>query len=343
MQNSLLMKLLITGGTGFLGRHLVWLAASMGAEVIFTGRKAQAAKEVISLAKGKVNWQPLEHGSDTAANTLMELARGVDAIVHCAGLSSPWGQKAAFHQANVISTQEVLAAGHANKVQRLVHISTPSLYFDFSDRLNIREDYALPRAVNHYAQTKKTAETLIRDNPLPQTVIMRPRALFGPWDQTLLPRLLRVMAQGPIPLMRGGKAMVDLTYIDNATHAIWLALTRWLPHALATYNIANGEPRAIQDILSLVAREFGIPLRTRRIPWPVISLLARLLELQARLSSGDEPLLTRYSVGVLAFSQTLNIDAITQDLGYFPKVSVEAGIARHAEWWRSQQLGKTAP
>lgn len=331
------MKLVITGGTGFLGRHLVWRAAAEGAEVVFTGRDARAAEEVIRLAPAAVEWQPLEHGTPGAPAALRVAARGADALVHCAALSSPWGRHEDFLRANVASTEEVLAACRANGVRRLVHISTPSLYFGFQDRLNIPEDAPLPPPANHYVSTKWAAENRVRAAPPPEVAILRPRALFGPWDQTLVPRLLRVMEKGAMPLMGGGRIRIDLTYIDNAVDAVWLALTQPLPRPLVTYNVSNGEPRELLDVLGVMAKEFGLPLRTRRLPWPLVELLARGLELAARLSGGKEPPLTRYSAGVLAFSQTLDISALTRDLGYRPAVGIDEGIRRHAEWWRGQR------
>ncbi len=152
-----------------------------------------------------------------------------------------------------------------------------------------------------------------------------------------MPRLLRVMAKGPMPIMRGGGIRLDLTYIDNAVDAVWLALTRPLPRPVCTYNVSNGEARELTDVLAVMAREFGLPLRTRRVPWPLVALFARGLETLARLGSGKEPPLTRYSAGVLAFSQTLDITAARDELGYRPAVGIDEGIRRHAEWWRARQ------
>jgi nucleoside-diphosphate-sugar epimerase len=331
------MKIVVTGGTGFLGRHLVWRAAAEGVEVVFTGRDARAADEVARLAPAPVRWQAIRHGEANAERVLVEAARGADAVVHCAALSSPWGRYEAFRRANVAGTAEVIAACAANGVRRLVHISTPSLYFGFADRLGIREDAELPPPANDYVLTKIEAERLVRAAGLPEVGILRPRALFGPWDQTLVPRLLRVMTQGPMPIMRGGRIQIDLTYIDNAVEAAWLALTRPLPRAVNTYNVSNGEPRELIDVLQVMAREFALPLRTKRVPWPLVELLARALELKARLSGGKEPPLTRYSAGVLAFGQTLDVTALRDELGWRPAVSIDEGIRRHAEWWRGQQ------
>ncbi len=329
------MKVLITGGTGFLGRHLVWRFADTGAEVIFTGRNPKAAEEVLRYSKYPVRCELLEHGALGAGSLLERLADGTDIVIHCAALSTPWGRKEDFNHANVNSTAEVLAACHKAHVKRLIHISTPSIYFNFRDNLNIREDAPLPPPVNEYARTKATAETLVFNSPAPQTIILRPRALFGPWDSVLMPRLLRVMRRGTVPLIRAGRALVDLTYIDNAVEAVYLAATRQLPRQLSVYNVSNGEPYELLHVLKMMSGEFGLSLRTRPIPWLAADILARGMEIAAYITSGDEPLLTRYSIGVLTFSQTLDITAIRNELGYNPVVSVKEGIRRHANWWRS--------
>lgn len=331
------MKILVTGGTGFIGRHIVWRLAAQGCEVQFSGRNAVAAAEVIRHSPTAVRWVRLEHGTPAAATTLIDATQGCSAIVHCAALSSPWGTPQAFARANLDSTDEVLQACHANVVKRLVHLSTPSLYFAFRDRLGIREDEPLPPPANEYARSKVLAETRVREAGLAEAVILRPRAVFGPWDGTLMPRLLRVMQCGPIPLMRGGRAQLDLTCIDNLVHAVQLSLTQPLPRAVCTYNVSNGTPLAFEDLLHRVAEQFRLNLRTRRLPWRLVDMVARVLETSARLRGSSEPLLTRYGAGVLAFSQTLDLGAIRTELGYRPVITQDVGIRQYAQWWLAQQ------
>jgi nucleoside-diphosphate-sugar epimerase len=333
------MKILVTGGTGFVGRHIVWRMAALGQEVIFTGRNADAAREVIALAKGPVRWQQVEHGRAEAA--LIRAAQGAQAIIHSAALSSPWGKYADFFNANVVGTQEVIAACAANNIQRLVHISTPSLYFNFSDRLNISEREPLPAPVNDYAKTKALAEQLVLQSAIAERVILRPRAIFGPWDNTLMPRILRVMRAGAIPLMRGGQALLDITYVENLVDAIALSVTHQLPGSIQTYNVTNGDPQPLHSLLTQMADAFSLPLRTRQLPWWLVSGIAQALEFSARATHGREPKITRYGAGVLAFSQTLDISAIRRDLGYEPKISIAEGMRRHAAWLSSPQEARS--
>jgi nucleoside-diphosphate-sugar epimerase len=325
------MRVLVTGGTGFLGRHLVWRLAAAGADVVFTGRRADAAETVCRLSPARVRWVFVEHGSPVAAQTLTECAAGVDAIVHCAAFAAPFGIAETFRRANVASTAEVLHACRAANVRRLVHVSTPSVYFEYRDRLGICESETLPKPVNEYARTKAQAEVLVRGAQLPETVILRPRALFGPWDQTLFPRLLRVVQRGAVPLMRGGRAMIDLTYVDNAVDGIWLALTRPLPRRVATYNLSNGEPIELSTLLAKIAEYFHVRVRTVRVPWSLVAGATSLMEACGN-TIGREPPLTRYGAGVLAFSQTLDLSAIRRDLGFRPRVKLDDGLRRYAAW-----------
>lgn len=330
------MRVIITGGTGFLGRHLVWHLATQDCDVSFTGRNLQAAKSIIAAASKHVQFFPLAHETDIAESTLTTLAKSADAIVHCAALSSPWGTPDSFHQANVESTQQVVRACLVNNTPRLIHISTPSIYFAYADRINIRESDPLPTPVNTYAATKREAENIVTESGIPQSVILRPRAIFGPWDNTLMPRLLRVIERGMLPIPNKGEALLDLTYVDNVVHAIWLALTQTLPNACSTYNVSNGEPIQFNQLLERLRQELQLPIRTLQTPYRLLDYVARCAEIYARLTHQREPFLTRYSAGTLAFSQTLNLDAIRSDLNYSPIVSIDAGIQRYAKWLKHE-------
>ncbi|GGX87809.1 NAD-dependent epimerase/dehydratase family protein [Massilia dura] len=333
------MKILVTGGTGFLGRHLVWRLASTQAEVVFTGRNGAAAAQVLAAvpqAHERVRYIGIDHGTAGAEDCLRDAAEGADAIVHCAALASPWGTKAAFRKGNVASTAEVLAACAAHRISRLVHVSTPSIYFDYRDRIGIAEDAPLPPPVNEYARSKREAERLVQAAALPHGVVLRPRAIFGPWDAALLPRLLRLMRHGRVPLLRGGRALLDMTYVDNAVDAVLLSLR--VPAAARTrvYNISNGEPIAVAALFERIAAGFGVPVDTVHRPYWLADLAVRALELGARLAPGWEPPVTRYSLGTIAFSQTLDLKNARDGLGYAPAVSLDEGIARTAAWWKGQ-------
>lgn len=336
------MRILITGGTGFLGRHLVWRFASAGHEVVFTGRNVSAGEFVArqnSMAATAPKFICIAHGQTGAGEALHAAADGVDAVIHNAALSSPWGTWKAFKQANVEATREVIEVCERRRIPALVHISTPGLYFNFRDRLAVREDEALPRPVNFYTATKAEAENLVRSaSGLDSAVILRPRAIFGPHDNTLLPRMLRVARQGSLPLMRGGKAWLDLSYVDNVVDAVELAIARSVGQSFnATFNISNGEPIQVRELFTELASAFHLDLRMRRVPYSAIATAACAMEGLARLAPGWEPPLTRYSVGLLAYSQTLDLTRANRELGYTPRVSLREGLAHTAQWFLAQE------
>jgi nucleoside-diphosphate-sugar epimerase len=328
------MRVLVTGGTGFLGRHIVWRLGQLGGDVVFTGRDRDHAAVVLAGVEsgpGHARFFPLSHGTPEAARALADAAQDIDAIVHCAALSAPWGRREAFERANVASTREVIGACEAHGVRRLVHISTPSLYFDFRDHVNIGEHEPLPHPVNTYARTKGIAEQLVMHAAIDTVITLRPRAIFGPWDTTLLPRLLRVARQTRLPLMRGGSSLIDLTYVDNVVDAVMLALGA--SPARATFNISNGEPMTVLALFNALASAFDFPPRFRKVPYPLVATVAALLEGVATFAPAWEPPLTRYSAGLLAYSQTLDLTQARKVLGYAPRVSLADGLRHTAAWF----------
>jgi nucleoside-diphosphate-sugar epimerase len=201
----------------------------------------------------------------------------------------------------------------------------------------VREDEPLPPPVNDYAATKSEAERLVRASASP-AVILRPRGIFGAWDETLLPRLLRLLRRRRFPLFNGGDALIDLTHVDNVVDAIMLALA--LPATTCeTFNVSNGQPRRAADLFAGLARTFGLPWHPRHVPLAAGLALARACELAGRAARGWEPPITRYSVGTVAFSQTLDLRHARERLGYLPRVDLDDGIARTAAWIRARSQG----
>lgn len=331
------MHTFVTGGTGFLGRHVVTRLRAAGYPVTFTGRNTATGQALA--AETGARFLALDLAAATAVAQLREWLAGVEAVVHSAALAAPWGDYRDFYAANVEATQQLLSACRAARVRRLVHISTPSVYFEFRDRLNISEREPLPaRPVNHYAATKRLAEdAVVACAAEIETVLLRPRALFGPWDTAVLPRLLRVAERGTLPLLRGGRALIDVTWIGNAVEAVWQALhVTGLPSG-SVYNISNGEPLTARELFELVSQELGLSVRLRPMPYRLATALAAGAEWWAARVSHREPRVTRYSLALLAYSQTLDISAARRELGYKPAVSVAAGMRQYAAWWRAQK------
>jgi len=328
------LRILVTGGTGFLGRSLSIALYKLGHEVTATGRNERIGAE---LTEQGIAFVP-SRLEDTVQ--MARLCEGQEIVFHCAALSSLWGSYNDFYESNVTGTRNVIKGCAANGVQRLIHVSTPSIYFDYTDRYGIVETDPLPRrAANVYAETKLLAEQEVDqayESGLP-VITIRPRALFGPGDPAIIPRLIQANRQGRLPLIRDGQAVIDMTYIDNAVDALLLCMSAPAAALGRKFNITNDESVRFIDALYYLFERLGEPMQARRIPYPAAYLAAGCMEGLARLSgSGKEPLLTRYAVGLLGRSQTLDISAAKELLGYRPRVTVKEGIDAYAAWYKEQ-------
>ena len=265
--------------------------------------------------------------------SLPEMRREVDAVVHCAALSSPWGRRREFEDANVDGTRAALAFAERNGARRFVFVSSPSVYAAPRDRIGIREEDVDPgNRLNQYIRSKIAAERLLQDahrvGRIPELVILRPRGLVGAGDPSLVPRLIDVHRRVGIPLFDGGRNLIDVTAVENVALALRLALTAG-DAAGGVYNVSNGDPRPFRDLLEGLLSRLGEPPRFRRLPRRAAWALAATLEtLYGALPGRPEPPLTRYTLTTIAYSQTLDISRARDELGYAPAVSIDEALDR---------------
>ncbi|QDV05957.1 3 beta-hydroxysteroid dehydrogenase/Delta 5--_4-isomerase [Planctomycetes bacterium Poly30] len=321
-------RILVTGATGFLGGAVARSLRAQGAAVLGQGRnpEATAAMEEAGLTMQRMALE------DRAAVFACFDAFRPDHVVHCAAKSAPFGRAVDFVRANVDGTRHLLGASRASGVVRFVHVSSPSIYCAGRPLQEVSEDTPLPkRAINAYAETKRAAEQLVLEAHRAgvSCVILRPRAIYGPGDNALFPRLLMALKDGKLPIIGDGANRIDLTYVDDAVASVRLALRadeRCLGQA---YNITSGEAVRLWDLIGTLADRLGLERPTRRISRRTAHVAAAVLESSHRLlRRPGEPRLTRHSVDSLSLDATLDISAARRDLGYEPRVSVEEGVAR---------------
>lgn len=330
------MRVLVTGATSGLGRNAVELARRDGCDVVATGRNAEVGR-VLEASGSHFVAADLTQMSVADMRLLM---RGVDALWHCAALSAPWGRLADFRAINTHVTERLAQAAIGEGVGHFVHISTPSIYFDYRHRHKVSESWRAARPANAYVRTKMEAEDLLcgHANRSSSTtfIILRPRALFGRHDRVLLPRLWQRIERGhgTLRLPRGGAALMDMTYIPNVVHAMQLA-SRCAPGLSGeAFNITNHEPRRLLDVLTqLFAVTGGESLRVRRVPYGVVAVAARAMTAWSSVSK-REPALTPYSAGALHYDMTLDGARAIEMLGYRPRYDLDTGIAATAAWVR---------
>lgn len=310
------MKVAITGATGFLGGHVAMALYNSGVEVIALGRQPD-----------KLGAMPMKtvQCEITDFETLRAAFRGCAAVVHTAALSAPWGRREHFWHSNVIGSRVVSQACQLEGVGRLVYISSPAVVFGDCDAINLPDDAPYPhRFSSHYAHTKCVAEQELRSSQTP-CVILRPKAIYGVGDSSLLPRIIKAARARRLPQIGNGDNLIELTHVADATRAVLLALeTSRTDHAVP-YTITGGERVRLWDVIRRVLGGLDISSSLPVISLPVALGIARTLEAIALITQ-REPRLTRYTAQILARTQTYDTTRAALDLGYRARVTLEDGL-----------------
>jgi len=321
------MRVLVTGGGGFLGKAIVTRLLSRG-------------DLVRSLARG--DYPELhELGAEVHRGDIGEPAavgsavQGMDAVVHVAGDVSSWGPYARFYRTNVTGTENVIRACRTHGVRKLVYTSSPSVVHGGDDVAGA--DESLPYATTfeaHYPRTKAMGERLVlaANDATLATVALRPHLIWGPGDTQLLPRAVAQARAGTLRLPGGPDKLVDCTYIDNAVDAHVLALDRLAPGAACAgwaYFISNGEPVPTRVLVNRMLEAAGAPAVRKTIPPRVAYLAGCVAEaVHAVFRRKGEPRITRFVARQMTTSHYYDISAARRDLGYEPRVSIDEGLAR---------------
>lgn len=297
------MRIAVTGATGFVGGAVTAAARTRGWTVHAYGRRP-----------GATYW-------DIAAGPLRDPPR-VDAVVHAAAAVTDWGDPRALHAVNVAGTRHVAASFPGT---RLVHVSTASVYDPFTPTVAAREDAApVWRYLSAYGATKAAAERLLAGRP--GTVVLRPHAVYGPGDPTLLPRVLAAIRGRTLVIAGDGTARHSLTAVGTLAAAALRACEPAAPPGV--YNIGDAAPVTLEAALTALLAERGLTVRIRHLPLRPAWLLAGAAEALARAARRPgPPRLTRYAVSHLGYERTLDLTAARTRLGLDPPPTSFAGAA----------------
>lgn len=321
------MKILVTGGGGFLGTAICKQLVAAGHVVRAFQRNRHAALDELKVEQ--------RLGDIAGLDGVLDASRGMDAIVHCAGKVAAWGPLEEFYETNVRGTDNVLAACELNQIRKLVFTSSSSVVQDGTDQEGINETapYAKPFA-NAYAQTKAMAEqrVLAANSAQLASVALRPQIVWGPDDPTFMPRVLAQARAGRLRLIGKTPKKLDSTYVDNAADAHVLALEKLDVGSVIAgkaYFISQGEATTNETLINHWLNAGGFPPETRRLPVGVARFVAGALEnIYGLLRISREPPLTRFAVDLLSNALWFDISAARRDLGYAPRVSMAEGLAR---------------
>lgn len=326
------MKILVTGATGFLGFRIVERLAQEGLSIVAAGRKI-ADNHYVDRKNVTYNLGSLEDRE--YVSRLFEDKPEV--VINCASFSSPWGKYQTFYQSNVLSQQHMIAESEKTGVSRFIYISSPTVYYEHRNIIGVRESDPLPaKPVNHYTGTKLEAEALLQASIL-DYVILRPRALIGRGDTVIMPRLIRAYNEGKLKIIGDGENLADLTCVGNVVQAVGCAMKAGEEALRETYSISNGSPVKLWPTINDMLEALGYERITKRIPIGIAMAAAWLMEKKSVLTDYAEPALTCYSVGVLAYSMTLDISKARELLGYEPVQTTEEGMQEFIDWYKTEK------
>jgi nucleoside-diphosphate-sugar epimerase len=323
------MKIIITGATGFIGRNLSESLHKEGIKIIAIGRSEYVGK---ALRENGIEFMLARVEDQTQVNKTFCPA---DYVIHCAGRAGDWWKYKDFYETNVIGTRNVINACKINNIKKIIYISTSSVYLNGKDRYNILETEPLPKQRFNYGRTKLMAETelLALEKEGFKTIILRPRAVYGKHDHNIVSRFLRLAEKKSLPLINGGRALVDITYVGNLASAVRNCFSAPDDAWNEVYNISNGSPVTLKEWISQVLEIFDQPFKPEDIPEPTAKRIAAMNDLLSILPFGNKkPELTRFSVEYMGKSMTLSLEKAKKKLNYIPEISNQEGFKNIRKW-----------
>lgn len=329
------MRALVTGAGGFLGGAIVRLLADRGDSVRTFSRQPHPPLDAFGVEQMR--------GDLADHPTVVKAAAGCDVVFHVAAKAGVWGPWADYHRANVVGTQNVIAACRSNGVRRLVFTSSPSVIFAGVDQHGVNESAPYPRRfLAHYPHTKALAEraVLAANGPDLATVALRPHLIWGPGDPHLIPRLVREARAGRLKRIGRQPKPVDTVYVDNAAAGHVQAADRLEPGspvAGKAYFLSQGEPEPLWDFVNRLLAAAGLPPVAEAVSARVAYATGAFWEGVYRLVRlRGEPPMTRFVARQLSTAHWFDLTAARRDLGYSPAISTEEGLKRVEAWLNPQ-------
>ena len=308
----------VTGGSGFVGGALIERLRREGWDVRALGRSERAAARVREL------------GAEPVTGDLDDLRiEGCEVTFHAAAKVEDWGDPDDFERVNVRGTQNVVDACRAGGVRRLVHVGTEAALMAGQPLVNVDESAPLrPDSAALYSSSKAKAEQVVRaaNGDGLETVVVRPRFVWGRGDTSLLPQIIELVRSGRFRWVGGGRQLTATTHIDNTVEGLWLGATK--APAGGVYFVTDGEPVVFREFLTEMLATQGVTIPDKSAPPAVAKAAAASAERIWRLlKRPGSPPLTRFAVWVSSQECTIDISRAERELGYRPVISREEGLA----------------
>lgn len=324
------MRILVTGGTGFTGKALVRRLLDDGHQVVALDYQDGLKTEELRQWGAEV-----VIGSVTDVDVVERCMRGVEIVHHLAAAFRELDVPNSYYtEVNVKGTENVLEAARKEGVRKFIYCSTCGVHGNVD---NPPGDESAPiNAADYYQQTKYNAEPVVFEynrNGLP-SVVLRPAAIYGPGDPERFFMIFKRVANGTFPMFGGGQTLYHPLYIDNLVDAFLLAQKEGKGDGEA-YLIADQEYVGIEDLVSRTAKALGVTVKIPHYPiWPLI-IAGHVFEKICKPFKITPPIFPR-RVDWYRQNRAFNINKAKRELGYNPVVSLDEGLKRTAEWYKTE-------
>ena len=323
------MKVLVTGGTGFLGSHLVQRLAKKGEKVRVLVRKTS---NIDYLKKLNVEIYP---GDITNKSSLREAIKGVDLVYHIAALfRQARFPDRVYWEVNVLGTRNMLEVSYEEGVKRFIHCSTVGVLGNITHPPANEDTPYNPGDI--YQRTKcegeKVALRFFKDKKFPVTVV-RPTAIYGPGDLRLL-KLFKYVSSGRIIILGDGNIFYHLVYVEDLVTGFELCAEK--ETAIGKIYIIGGDNYlTLNELVDLIAKVLGVSLSKIYLPVFPVKVLSILCE-KVCIPLRIEPPLYRRRVDFFTKSRAFDISKAKRELGYKPGFDLERGLKLTAEWYKEK-------
>lgn len=315
------LNILVTGATGSLGSAVMRRLSTKGHSVKGIGRSQQKIERL------KANGLQVYRCDLLDLEALKSHINNVDVVVHCAAYAAPFGRKSHFFSTNVRGLEHVFKAV-GNSGARVIVVSSASVFDGNNEAILHGDETPQTRPKHPYGASKYDAECLAATMPSKSWIGLRPRAVFGIGDQTLLPRLNRLVSKDKYTIVGKGDALMDVTCLNNFLDAVEAALVAEDEAWGKFYNISNGDPRRFEDILKAYSERHGKGMKRRSVPTFLVAFFAYSSVAIASLIPGKpwEPRLTPYGLRQITQTLRLDISGAQEALQWNPGMTFEQGV-----------------
>lgn len=328
------MKVLVTGGTGFIGGNLIKRLIKDGYEVRALVLADDPGKEEL----GKLGSE-IAIGDLRDLDSLRKATKGVEKVFNCAAVVTDWAPKSLFDDVNIKGMENILQASVENKVSRFIDVSTNDVFGVVEDVV-IDETFPLKEWNEPYADTKIEAEKIAwkyyREFNLPVTMVY-PCWAYGPGDKTFIPLTADAIIKHQMMFWRKD-VIVWPSYVDNIADLLLLISEK--DEAVGNgYLVHDGESTTFQEFCKMIADTLGEKAPSLTIPYWSAIFLAKLMELIWRVFRiKSRPLLTTYTVKNLGSRMNFSIEKAKRELGWSPPISFAEGFKRSMEWLKTKDM-----